>query len=67
MSNTDVANFRTSSATNVGSEKDSLKRQQEAVNAYATANGIDVVREFYDAAVSGADPIQERGRASLIC
>ena len=60
MLNTAVAYFRTSSSTNVGSDKDSLKRQREAVNAYATANGIHVVQEFYDAAVSGADPIQDR-------
>jgi len=60
MSNTAVAYFRTSSATNVGSDKDSLKRQQEAVTSYAAANGVEVVREFYDAAVSGADAIQDR-------
>lgn len=53
MSNTAVAYFRTSSAASVGDDKDSLKRQQEAVNSYAAANGFDVVREFYDAAVSG--------------
>ena len=60
MPTTSVAYYRTSSATNVGSDKDSLKRQQEAVMSYAAASGINVVREFYDAAVSGADPIQER-------
>ena len=60
MSNSAVAYFRTSSATNVGADKDSLKRQAEAVQAYAKANGIEIVREFYDAAVSGADPIHER-------
>jgi DNA invertase Pin-like site-specific DNA recombinase len=60
MSSSAVAYFRTSSATNVGADKDSLKRQAEAVQAYATANGIEIVREYYDAAVSGADPIHER-------
>ena len=60
MVNLAVAYYRTSSATNVGDDKDSLKRQEEAVMSYAAANGIDVVREFYDAAVSGADPIQDR-------
>ena len=55
-----VAYYRTSSATNVGSDKDSLKRQQEAVQGYAKANKIEIVREFYDAAVSGADPLHER-------
>ena len=55
-----VAYYRTSSATNVGSDKDSLKRQQEGVQGYAKANKIEIVREFYDAAVSGADPLHER-------
>lgn len=55
-----VAYYRTSSHTNVGGDKDSHKRQQEAVHAYAAAQGLEIVREFYDAAVSGADPINER-------
>jgi DNA invertase Pin-like site-specific DNA recombinase len=57
---TAVAYFRTSSATNVGADKDSLKRQQDAVQAYAALNGISIVREFYDAAVSGADSVTVR-------
>jgi DNA invertase Pin-like site-specific DNA recombinase len=57
---TATAYFRTSSATNVGDDKDSLKRQQEAVTAYAKAHKLEIVREFYDAAVSGADPIGDR-------
>lgn len=55
-----VAYFRTSSATNVGTDKDSERRQREAVNAYAKFAKLSVEREFYDAAVSGADPIGER-------
>lgn len=55
-----VAYYRTSSATNVGNDKDSRKRQQDAVQAYASAHGFDVVREFYDGAVSGADPVDSR-------
>ncbi len=55
-----VAYYRTSSATNVGPDKDSLPRQQAAVLGYARANGFDVVKEFYDAAVSGADPVASR-------
>ena len=55
-----VAYFRTSSASNVGDDKDSQKRQREAVTQYAKANGIKITKEFYDAAVSGADPIDER-------
>ena len=57
---TAVAYFRTSSATNSGEGKDSERRQREAVTAYAKRNGIEVVREYYDAAVSGADPIDSR-------
>ena len=49
-----VAYYRTSSATNVGADKDSLKRQKEAVANYAKSNKIEIVREFYDAAVSGS-------------
>jgi len=57
---TAVAYFRTSSATNVGQDKDSLKRQRDAVRAYAKIHKIKIVKEFYDPAVSGADPIQDR-------
>jgi DNA invertase Pin-like site-specific DNA recombinase len=55
-----VAYFRTSSAANVGADKDSERRQREAVTAYAKVTGIELVAEFYDAAVSGADPIDAR-------
>jgi DNA invertase Pin-like site-specific DNA recombinase len=55
-----AAYYRTSSQTNVGNDKDSLKRQEDAVRAYAAAHEIKVVREFYDAAVSGADPVDSR-------
>ena len=36
------------------------KRQRAAIAAFAKANGFVVVDEFYDAAVSGADPVTER-------
>ena len=55
-----VAYLRTSSATNVGADKDSDKRQRAAIAAYAKAAGYDIVTEFYDAAVSGADPVTDR-------
>lgn len=55
-----VAYFRTSSASNVGDDKDSLRRQQEAVRGYAKRHGITLEAEYYDAAVSGADPVNER-------
>lgn len=55
-----VAYFRTSSAANVGQDKDSEARQRAAVMSFAARNDIDVVAEFYDAAVSGADAIDAR-------
>jgi DNA invertase Pin-like site-specific DNA recombinase len=54
------AYYRTSSATNVGEAKDSLPRQESAVRTYASDNDIEVVGEFYDAAVRGADTIDAR-------
>ncbi len=55
-----VGYLRTSSATNVGQDKDSDKRQRSAILAFAKANGFDVVDWYYDAAVSGADPVDAR-------
>ncbi|HEX6014466.1 MAG TPA: recombinase family protein, partial [Geminicoccaceae bacterium] len=55
-----VAYCRTSSAANVGPDKDSLARQRAAVTAYAKAHRLEIVREFRDEAVSGADPIDRR-------
>src|SRR3954468_8099703 len=49
-----------SSAANVGSDKDSDKRQRAAIASFAKAHGYRIVAEFYDAAVSGADPVAER-------
>jgi len=62
-----VAYFRTSSAANVGGEKDSLSRQQAVLNAFANHHQLEIVGEFYDAAVSGSDAIEERpGFAALL-
>ena len=55
-----VAYLRTSSAANVGADKDSDNRQREAIERYAASSGHVIVDEFYDAAVSGADPIETR-------
>jgi DNA invertase Pin-like site-specific DNA recombinase len=55
-----VAYYRTSSPTNVGEGKDSLPRQQDAVRAYAKAHGLQIVQEYYDASVRGADPMMSR-------
>lgn len=53
-----MAYLRTSSAANVGGDSD--KRQREAIRSYASRTGLVIVEEFYDAAVSGADPLDER-------
>ena len=55
-----IAYLRTSSATNVGVDKDSDKRQRHAIEAFAKHAGFDLVGEYFDAAVSGADPIEGR-------
>lgn len=55
-----VAYFRTSSAANVGADKDTLDRQRAAVRAFSASNGLTIAAEYYDAAVSGADHIQQR-------
>jgi DNA invertase Pin-like site-specific DNA recombinase len=62
-----IAYIRTSSATNVGQDKDSGKRQRAAINAFAKANGYVIVGEFYDEAIRGSDPVAERpGFAAML-
>jgi len=62
-----VAYLGTSSATNVGPEKDSERRQREAIHVFAKRAGFALVEEFSDPGVSGADPIAERpGFARLL-
>jgi len=62
-----VAYYRTSSAANLGEGKDSLRRQQEAVCAHASTHGFEIVGEFHDAAVSGADHLGDRpGFAAML-
>ncbi|PWC32587.1 recombinase family protein [Azospirillum sp. TSO35-2] len=53
-----IAYLRTSSAANVGGDSD--QRQREAIQAYAARSDLEIAAEFYDAAVSGADPIDQR-------
>ncbi|WMT78829.1 recombinase family protein [Bradyrhizobium sp. Ash2021] len=55
-----VAYIRTSSAANIGTDKDSDKRQRAAIEGFAKRAGFALVGEFNDAAVSGADPIDAR-------
>jgi DNA invertase Pin-like site-specific DNA recombinase len=62
-----VAYIRTSSAANVGADKDSERRQRAAIEGFAKRAGFALVAEFTDAAVSGADPIEKRaGFAELL-
>jgi len=61
--------MRTSSATDVGADKDSEKRQRAAIAGYAKAHGLTIADDdwFYDPAVSGVDPIETRpGFAALL-
>jgi DNA invertase Pin-like site-specific DNA recombinase len=59
MSTKAIAYLRTSSA-NTGEDKDSETRQKRAIEAYAKRAGFEIVDSYYDAAVSGADPVDTR-------
>lgn len=62
-----IGYLRTSSATNVGADKDSEKRQRAAIESYAKSAGYVMVDWFYDAAVRGSDVITERaGFAAML-
>jgi DNA invertase Pin-like site-specific DNA recombinase len=61
-----VSYLRTSSASNVGTDKDSDKRQRAAIEAFAKAARFQIVGEHYDKAVSGADPIETRPGFSAV-
>jgi Resolvase, N terminal domain len=49
-----IAYLRTSSPTSVGPDKDSDKRQRDAIHAFAKRADFELVGEFYDAGVKGA-------------
>ena len=55
-----VAYLRTSSAANVGADKDSEKRQRAAIEAFARSAGYELVDSYYDEAVSGVDQVTSR-------
>jgi DNA invertase Pin-like site-specific DNA recombinase len=55
-----IAYYRTSSAANVGEDKDSQTRQRLAVETFAKSAGYEIVDSYYDAAVSGADALDAR-------
>jgi DNA invertase Pin-like site-specific DNA recombinase len=62
-----VAYLRTSSATNVGEDRDSAKRQREAVEGFAKRAAYELVAEFTDDAVKGSDPVDARpGFAAML-
>jgi DNA invertase Pin-like site-specific DNA recombinase len=64
-----VAYMRTSSATNVGADRDSEKRQRAAIVAFAKANGYEIAAEdwYYDPAVRGDDRVADRpGFATML-
>jgi DNA invertase Pin-like site-specific DNA recombinase len=51
----------------IGADKDSNRRQRQAIEAFASRAGYELVEEFYDEAVSGADPIDTRpGFAAML-
>ena len=54
------AYYRTSSAVNIGSDKDSRKRQHHSVFTYTQSKGLNVVQEFYDKGVSGTLDVLNR-------
>jgi DNA invertase Pin-like site-specific DNA recombinase len=62
-----IAYLRTSSSANVGEDKDSDKRQRAAIEAFAKRAGYEIVAEYYDAGVRGADAIESRpGFAAML-
>ncbi|WP_227285813.1 recombinase family protein [Boseongicola sp. H5] len=60
MKNYAISYLRTSSAANIGDEKDSAPRQRRAIERCASQRGFKIVAEYNDEAVSGADPIDTR-------
>jgi DNA invertase Pin-like site-specific DNA recombinase len=63
-----VAYMRTSSAANVGGDKDSEGRQRAAITRYAERHHITIAPEdwFYDEAAKGTDPIETRAGFSAL-
>jgi DNA invertase Pin-like site-specific DNA recombinase len=64
-----VVYLRTSSAANVGVDGDTERQQRSTIQAFAKRAGFKIAGDgwYYDAAVSGADPIEGRdGFARLL-
>ena len=55
-----VAYYRTSSMSNVGEDKDSLKRQKFAVESYSQKHGYEIKAAKYDAGVTGDSVVGQR-------
>jgi DNA invertase Pin-like site-specific DNA recombinase len=67
MSRKALAYYRTSSMTNVGEDKDSLARQRAAVEGFARKAGYELIAEYSDDGVKGADPVNQRpGFAAML-
>lgn len=61
------AYLRTSSAANIGEDKDSGRRQLAAIQTYAKHAGIELAGTYHDEAVKGSDPIDARpGFAAML-
>jgi DNA invertase Pin-like site-specific DNA recombinase len=61
------AYIRTSSAANLGDDKDSVTRQRTAIERYAEAADFTIKEEYQDPAVSGESDITERpGFAAML-
>jgi DNA invertase Pin-like site-specific DNA recombinase len=55
-----VGYLRTSSAANVGPDKDSENRQRVAIDTFARSASFEVVEYYYDADARGADHVNTR-------
>ncbi|SHN83579.1 recombinase family protein [Bradyrhizobium erythrophlei] len=55
-----IAYLRTSSDTNVGADKDSQRRQREAIAKYAKSAGFEIVAEYADEDVKGDLAVDQR-------
>ena len=55
-----VAYYRTSSAQNVGKDKDSQPRQEIACSKFAKNNKYKIIKSFYDKAISGKKQVMAR-------
>lgn len=64
---TAFAYLRTSSAANIGEDKDSGRRQLAAIETYAKSAGVALVGTYYDEAVKGSDAVDSRpGFATML-